>query len=135
MATTPKREMVPSDCLPTACPIQYTLDLIGTKWSILILRELFTFSSRRPHDLQAALGNISSKVLTERLRQLEQHGLISRHVYAEVPPRVDYELTAKGRELQPVLQALYGVGVRWQARDPCGCPLVTEIEQSPSPVR
>ena len=117
-----------SVCLPVAqCPIQFTLDLLDNKWSILILRELFAHPHLRNHDLQTALGSISSKVLTERLRQLEQHGLIHRQVYAEVPPRVEYHITSKGRELQPVLLALYQVGVQWQAQSACACPLTAEI--------
>lgn len=110
------------DCLETKCPIQFTLDLIGTKWSILILRELFR-GDRRTHEFLDSLPGISSKTLTMRLRELEAYGLVDRKVYAEIPPRVEYSLTEKGRELQPVMAALYQVGVTWLEKENCDCPL------------
>lgn len=110
------------DCSPPQCPIQYVLDLLGSKWSILILRELW-FENHRTHELLAALPGISSKTLTARLRYLESHGLVERHAYAEVPPRVEYRLTDKGKELQPVLMALYQVGQQWLDREDCHCPM------------
>jgi len=114
-----------SQCLETTCPIQFMLDLIGSKWAILILRELF-MGDRRTHELLTALPGISSKTLTQRLRELENQGLISRQVYAEIPPRVEYSLTSKGRELQPVMQALSQVGQRWLGLEGCYCPLSSE---------
>lgn len=111
-----------SDCLETKCPIQFILDLIGTKWSILILRELFR-GDRRTHEFLDTLPGISSKTLTMRLRELEAYGLVERRVFAEIPPRVEYSLTVKGRELQPVMAALYQVGVRWLEKENCDCPL------------
>jgi DNA-binding HxlR family transcriptional regulator len=111
-----------SQCLEIKCPIQFTLDLIGSKWTLLILRELFA-GARRTHEFLEALPGISSKTLTMRLRELEAHGLVVRKVYPEIPPRVEYSLTEKGREIQPVLTSLYQVGVRWLQRDGCDCPL------------
>ena len=113
-------------CSPPQCPIQYVLDLLGSKWSIIILRELW-LGDRRTHELLSALPGISSKTLTARLRQLESHGLVDRRVYAEVPPRVEYTLTDKGKELQPVLVALYQVGQRWLDHEDCTCPLQTPV--------
>ncbi|NEO83539.1 MAG: helix-turn-helix transcriptional regulator [Spirulina sp. SIO3F2] len=110
-------------CLDTPCPIQFVLDILGSKWSILILRELF-LGDRRTHELLSALPGISTKTLTIRLRELEQHQLVVRHVYAEVPPRVVYGLTTKGRELQPVMAAMHQVGQQWLAQADCACPLV-----------
>jgi DNA-binding HxlR family transcriptional regulator len=101
-----------SECLDHKCPIQFTLDIIGSKWTLLILRELFT-GDRRTHEFIEALPGISSKTLTLRLRELEAYGLIARKVYAEIPPRVEYSITQKGREIQPVITSLYQVGVRW----------------------
>ncbi len=98
------------------CPIQFTLACIGGKWTLLILRELFA-GDRRTHEFLEALSGISSKTLTKRLRELEAHGLIERRIYPEIPPRVEYSLTAKGRELQPVMASLYQVGQRWLGRD------------------
>lgn len=109
-------------CVASQCPIQYTLDLIGSKWAIPILRELFV-DVRRTHELLEALPGISSKTLMIRLRELEEHGLVARKVYAEIPPRVEYSLTAKGQEIQHVLTALYQVGKHWLQREDCDCPL------------
>ena len=111
-----------NQCIENKCPIQFTLDLIGSKWSILILRELF-IGSRRTHEFLEVLPGISSKTLTIRLRELERHGLVERKVYAEIPPRVEYSLTEKGREIQPVMTALYQTGKRWLNRKDCACPL------------
>ncbi|MBD2184910.1 helix-turn-helix transcriptional regulator [Planktothrix sp. FACHB-1355] len=115
-----------SQCLDIECPIQFALDLIGSKWSVLILRELFA-GSRRTHQFLDALPGISSKTLTMRLRELEAHGLVERKVYAEIPPRVEYSLTEKGREIQPIMSALHQVGVRWLQREACVCPLDTNV--------
>jgi len=119
------------DCLENKCPIQFTLDLIGNKWSILILRELF-LGERRTHQFLDALPGISSKTLTIRLRELEAYGLVERQVYPEIPPRVEYSLTEKGREIQPVMSALYHVGRNWLEKGDCDCPLekavFTELE-------
>jgi DNA-binding HxlR family transcriptional regulator len=109
-------------CLMFQCPIQFVVDLIGNKWAILVLRELFT-GDRRTHELLEAFPGISTKVLTQRLRELEHHGLVERRVYAEVPPHVEYSLTAKGREIQPVMAALHQVGSQWLEQDVCVCPM------------
>ncbi|MEM8642562.1 MAG: helix-turn-helix domain-containing protein [Cyanobacteria bacterium P01_G01_bin.54] len=119
-------EVIP--CLERQCPIQYVLDRLGNKWSVLILRELF-MGDRRTHEFLSALAGISTKTLTVRLRELEQHGLVLRQVYPEVPPRVVYSLTPKGKEIQPVLMALHQVGERWLQQEHCACPLV-ELERS-----
>ena len=112
------------DCLQTQCPIQFVLDILGGKWSLLILRELWT-QDRRTHELLSALPGISSKTLTARLRSLEEHGIVERRAYAEIPPRVEYTLTSKGKELQPVFAALYQVGQHWLHREGCDCPVQT----------
>lgn len=109
-------------CLDIQCPIQFVVDLIGNKWAILLLRELFT-GDRRTHELLEALPGISTKILTQRLRELERHGLVERRVYAEVPPHVEYSLTAKGRQIQPVMAALHQVGSQWLNQETCVCPL------------
>jgi DNA-binding HxlR family transcriptional regulator len=109
-------------CSEFQCPIQFTLDLIGNKWAILILRELFS-RDRRTHEFLDALPGISTKTLTIRLRELEHYGLVERRVYAEIPPRVEYSLTEKGRQIQPVMAALHQVGSQWLEQDVCACPL------------
>lgn len=109
-------------CMLRQCPIQFTLDLIGNKWSILVLRELFT-GDRRTHEFLESLPGISTKTLMIRLRELEEHGLVSRKVYAEIPPHVEYSITEKGRQLQPVMAALHQVGTKWLQQGDCVCPL------------
>jgi len=113
-----------SSCMKMMCPIQFSLDLISNKWSILVLRELFT-GDRRTHEFLESLPGISTKTLTIRLRELEEYGLIERRVYAEIPPRVEYSLTAKGRQLQPVMAALHQVGMQWLQQGDCMCPLIS----------
>jgi len=122
------------------CPIQFTLDLIGSKWAILILRELFASApdqsgrtARRTHEFLDALPGLSTKTLMARLRELEEHGLIERTVYAEIPPRVEYMLTEKGREIQPVMAALHQVGMRWLQQGVCECPLDRPRDRTPQP--
>lgn len=117
-------------CLEVKCPIQFVVDLLDNKWSILVLRELFG-GDRRTHELLAALPGISTKTLTQRLREMEAQGLVERRVYAEVPPHVEYSLTPKGRQLQPVMAALHQVGAQWLEQD-CVCPL-TRFEAGQEP--
>ncbi len=87
------------------CPVEITLCLISDKWKILILRDLMD-GTRRFGELKKSIGSISQKVLTTNLRSMEADGLVTRKVYAEVPPRVEYTLTEKGRSLHPVLDAM-----------------------------
>lgn len=103
------------------CPVHYVLSYIGGKWAILILRELFQ-GNRRTNEFLAALPGISTKTLTARLRELESYGLVKRTVFPEVPPRVEYSLTAKGREIQPIMAALSQVGQHWLIHRPAGKP-------------
>ena len=87
------------------CPVETTLLLISDKWVVLILRDLRTGTKRFGELLKSVTG-ISQKVLTEKLRSMEEHELVSRTVYPEVPPRVEYSLTELGQTLYPVLDAL-----------------------------
>lgn len=91
------------------CPMEATLDLIGGKWKGVILFRLLE-GTKRFGELRRLLCKITQRTLTQQLRQLEADQLISRLVYAEVPPKVEYSLTARGRSLEPVLQALYHWG-------------------------
>ena len=95
-----------------ACPVARTLDLVGDRWTILILRDL-AFGDRRFVDLQASLAGIAPNLLAARLRGLEADGLVGRVVYADRPPRARYALTERGRDFIPVLRALadFGRGV------------------------
>ena len=92
-----------------ACPVETTLSLIGNKWKVLILRDLMT-GTKRFGKLKRSVGDVSQKVLTAQLRDMEENGLISRKVYAEVPPRVEYSLTPLGESLSPILSAMKNWG-------------------------
>lgn len=87
------------------CPIARTLDLIGERWTVLILRQL-SFGDTKYSELQRNLPGIPATVLSDRLRKLEQHGLVERQIYSEHPLRAGYALTPKGDSLEPVLGAL-----------------------------
>ena len=88
-----------------ACPVETTLTLISDKWKVLILRDLLP-GTKRFGELKKSIGHVSQKVLTAQLRQMEQSGLLTRTVYPEVPPRVEYSLTELGYSLIPILDAM-----------------------------
>jgi len=96
------------------CP-ETTLMLIGDKWKVLILRDLLP-GTKRFGELKRSIGSVSQKVLTAQLRDMEEKGLLERKVYAEVPPRVEYTLTALGQSLRPILEAMAGWGEEYKAR-------------------
>ena len=95
------------------CPVARTLDIIGERWTILILRDLLLQGPRKFYDLQQSLRGISPNTLSARLKTLERNGVIVRHFYEQHPPRAEYVLTEKGRALGPVLKALLGWGQRY----------------------
>ena len=88
-----------------ACPVELTVALIGDKWKILIIRDLLT-GTKRFGELKKSLNNITQKVLTNKLREMEASGLVKRKVYPEVPPRVEYSLTDTGLSLKPILDSM-----------------------------
>ena len=88
------------------CPIRNVLARISSKWPMLVLFTLDRSGTLRFNALRRAMPDISQKMLTTTLRTLEEDGLVSRRVYAEVPPRVEYELTARARSLLPILSEL-----------------------------
>ncbi|WP_040950793.1 winged helix-turn-helix transcriptional regulator [Gorillibacterium massiliense] len=94
------------------CPIAKTLDMIGTKWTFLIIRDLLIGGTQRFSDLQKSVEGISPKTLSLRLRELEEHGIVSRTVYPEVPPRVEYTLTEKGEKLERIFIELKRFGLQ-----------------------
>ena len=104
--------MVEKKELP-ACPVETTLTLIGDKWKVLILRDLMN-GTKRFGELRKSIGQVSQKVLTAQLRAMEQSGLLSRKVYAEVPPRVEYTLTATGYSLKTILDAMWDWGLHYK---------------------
>ncbi len=91
------------------CPIEATLDIIGGKWKSVILFRLGE-QTRRYNELARLLCKVSPRTLTKQLRELEADGLVRRTVYPQVPPKVEYDLTDKGKSLQPVLAAISGWG-------------------------
>ena len=97
-----------------ACPVETTLLLIGDKWKVLILRDLMP-GTKRFGELKRSVGGVSQKVLTAQLRAMEDSGLLTRTVYAEVPPRVEYTLTALGQSLKPILDAMQSWGEGYKA--------------------
>lgn len=99
-----------------ACPVETTLLLIGDKWKVLILRDLMP-GTKRFGELKKSIGSVSQKVLTAQLRDMEDKGLVHREVYAEVPPRVEYSLTALGRSLKPILSAMENWGEDYKAKN------------------
>lgn len=96
------------------CPVETTILIIGDKWKVLIIRDLMP-GTRRFSELKRSVGNVSQKVLTEKLRDLEADGVITRTVYPEVPPKVEYSLTDLGRQLAPTLDAMAAWG--WKYKD------------------
>lgn len=102
-----------------ACPVETTLKLIGNKWEVLVLRDLMP-GTKRFGELKQSIGGISQKVLTSKLREMETDGLVERHVFAEVPPRVEYSLTPLGRTLKPVLDAMDQWGTAYKKRIAAG---------------
>ena len=98
-----------------ACPVETTLTLISSKWKVLIVRDLLA-GTKRFGELRRSVGNVSQKVLTAQLREMEEDGLVDRKVYPEVPPRVEYSLTELGRSLEPVLSDMWNWGEEYRAR-------------------
>jgi DNA-binding HxlR family transcriptional regulator len=95
------------------CPVARALDVIGEKWSLLILRDLFLHGPQRFQDLDRSLTRVAPNTLSARLKTLEAQGVIATRLYEQHPPRYEYFLTDKGRALGPVLQALRGWGERY----------------------
>ena len=98
-----------------ACPVETTLSLISNKWIILILRDLLS-GTKRFGELKKSIGQVSQKVLTAQLRQMEENGLVTRTVFPEVPPHVEYTLTELGQSLKPILDAMWDWGENFKAQ-------------------
>ncbi|MBR4657412.1 MAG: helix-turn-helix transcriptional regulator [Oscillospiraceae bacterium] len=105
--------MKSKDELPD-CPVATTVQLIGNKWKLLILRNLLV-RPWRFNELHKSLEGISQKVLTDSLRQMEADGIITRTVYAEVPPRVEYDLSELGESMRPILKSMEDWGTGYKA--------------------
>lgn len=96
-----------------ACPVEMTLQLIGNKWKVLIIRDLLG-GTKRFNELMRSVTGITQKVLTSNLRSMEEAGLLTRKVYPEVPPRVEYSLTDTGMSLKPVLDSMIAWGTEYK---------------------
>lgn len=94
--------------------METTLTLTGDKWKVLILRDLMP-GTKRFGELRKSVGDVSQKVLTAQLRDMEKSGLVHREVYAEVPPRMEYSLTPLGRSLKPILDSMWAWGEGYKA--------------------
>ncbi len=96
------------------CPVATTVQLIGSKWKLLILRNLLA-RPWRFNELRKSLEGISQKVLTDSLRSMEEDGIITRTVYPEVPPRVEYALSELGESMRPIIKAMEEFGMDYKA--------------------
>ncbi|MGI9557805.1 MAG: winged helix-turn-helix transcriptional regulator [Solirubrobacterales bacterium] len=94
------------------CPVCRTAEIVSGKWTLLVIRDLAT-SSRRFCELERSLAGISPRTLSLRLRALEEHGVVERNTYPEVPPRVEYGLTDKGKALVPLIDDMRSYGNSW----------------------
>lgn len=95
----------------TVCPVSRSLDIVGDRWTMLCLRELF-MGATRFEEIQIQT-EATPQMLTSRLKALEANGMVARHLYSEKPRRYEYRLTEKGREVYPVVQALRAWGEKW----------------------
>ncbi len=94
------------------CPIAKTLDMIGDRWTLLIVRDLFLGTARFT-ELREHSPGLPTKILSDRLKLLEHHGFIERRIYSEHPLRAEYHLTARGRSLDPMISAIFHWGMRY----------------------
>jgi DNA-binding HxlR family transcriptional regulator len=97
------------------CPVDFALQVLANRWTIAILRDL-SLGTKRTSELVRSLSGISPRTLSERLRDLEEFGLITRKVYAEIPPRVEYALTQDGEEVRALLAEFRVLGQKWQTK-------------------
>ena len=99
-----------------ACPVEITLQLMGDRWKVLIIRDLLD-GTKRFGELKKSVGDITQKVLTSNLRTMEENGLLTRKVYAEVPPKVEYTLTETGYSLKTILDVMIEWGSSYKAQN------------------
>jgi DNA-binding HxlR family transcriptional regulator len=121
-----------------SCPVCRTADVVCGKWTLLLVRDLAEGRSRFC-ELERSLQGISPRTLSLRLRALEDEGIVERQTYAEVPPRVEYALTAKGLALLPIIDGMREYGTRWLGADACAGEAVGDgsraaAELPPAPV-
>ncbi len=98
-----------NDKKAVSCPVETTIAAIGGRWKVLVIHHLLE-GPQRFGELTRLLGGVSARTLTRQLRELEQSGVIARHVHQQIPPKVEYSLTPLGHELEPVLYAMHAWG-------------------------
>ena len=103
----------------SSCPVCRTAEIICGKWTLLVIRDLAE-GDQRFCELERSLEGISPRTLSLRLRALEEEGIVARHTFPEVPPRVEYALTEKGRALVPLVEGMRSYGRRWLGVEDCG---------------
>lgn len=109
------------------CSIARTLDIIGDRWTILILRDLFLHPTCRFQDFEASLPGLPPSVLSSRIKELSAHGILKSRLYADHPPRAEYLLTPKGRALNPILIAMKAWGEQYAASHPAAASLESDL--------
>jgi len=106
----PPQAIAPSE--RSSCAVETTINIIGGRWKVLILRELLS-GVKRFNALHRALHGITQKMLTQQLREMEADGIVHREVYLQVPPKVEYSLTELGQSLEPILAAMHEWGIKY----------------------
>jgi len=109
------------------CSIARTLDIIGDRWTILILRDLFVHPTRRFQDFETSLAGLTPSVLSSRIKELTAHGILTSRLYADHPPRPEYLLTPKGRALNPILIAMKAWGEQYAASPAAAASLESDL--------
>lgn len=99
---------------PQECPIGRTMNVVGDRWTMMILRDFFLYGDRRFQDLQDSFDDISPNTLSARLKHLEKMGVLERYLYEEHPPRSEYRLTKKGKDFGPVMAAVKTWGNKYK---------------------
>ena len=112
-----------------SCPVRACADLVCSKWTILVLRDLSEGRSRFC-ELERSLAGISPRTLSLRLRALEEEGIVERRTYPEVPPRVEYQLTEKGNALLPLIEDMRAYGREWLGVGDCALPAASPDERA-----
>lgn len=110
--TAADNDKIKRDQMRSVCPIANVLDLVGDKWSLLIVRDMLLFDRHRYGDFLAADEGITTNILADRLKRLEQYGIIEKTPYQHNPVRNEYHLTDKGRDLEPIIMEMVNWGLK-----------------------
>ena len=108
--------MSKTEAVSNACPMELGINILSGKWKLRILWNLYIKKVVRFNELQRNLGNITTKTLTEQLRELEDKKIIKRTIYPEIPPKVEYSLTETGHSLKPILESMDKWGVNYREK-------------------